>query len=306
MTRTIWLASYPKSGNTWFRILIANLSATDRPVDINDLPERGGIASGRGAFDYLGLIDSGLLTLDEIDGLRPRIYEGLARGEQDDEYDTAPDAPAARFVKVHDAYTRAPNGEPLLAGARGAHGAILIVRDPRDVAASLAHHNGSSIDAAIAFMGDRHALFAGKSDRQHVQLRQMLIDWSEHTRSWLDQTDLAVHLIRYEDMQDDPASVFRQALEFAQRPAATEQIERAVAFSSFAELQRQELQNGFGETPAFGGQFFRRGRAGAWREELTTSQVRAIETAHGATMQRLGYQLSTRDAPVRERAGEAA
>ena len=45
MTRTMWLASYPKSGNTWFRMLVANLSATDKPMDINDLPERGGIAS---------------------------------------------------------------------------------------------------------------------------------------------------------------------------------------------------------------------------------------------------------------------
>ena len=50
MTRTIWLASYPKSGNTWFRMLVANLSAKDgKPVDINDLPERGGIASARAA-----------------------------------------------------------------------------------------------------------------------------------------------------------------------------------------------------------------------------------------------------------------
>ena len=36
MTRTMWLASYPKSGNTWFRMLVANLSAKDKPVDIND------------------------------------------------------------------------------------------------------------------------------------------------------------------------------------------------------------------------------------------------------------------------------
>ena len=81
MTRTVWLASYPKSGNTWFRLLVANLSADDgKPVDINDLPERGGIASARAPFDHLLLIDSGLLTHDEADSLRPRVYEELARG----------------------------------------------------------------------------------------------------------------------------------------------------------------------------------------------------------------------------------
>ena len=82
MTRTIWLASYPKSGNTWLRMLLANLSSKDTPADINDLPERGGIASARGPFDHLTLIDSGLLTFDEIDALRPRVYEELARGRK--------------------------------------------------------------------------------------------------------------------------------------------------------------------------------------------------------------------------------
>jgi aryl sulfotransferase len=73
MMRTIWLASYPKSGNTWFRMLAANLSAQNgKPVDINNLPERGGIASARGPFDYLSPLDSSLLTHDEIDCLRPR------------------------------------------------------------------------------------------------------------------------------------------------------------------------------------------------------------------------------------------
>ena len=88
MTRTVWLASYPKSGNTWLRMLIANLSGAGRSAgDINDLPERGGIASARGPFDYLTLIDFGLLTHDEVDCLRPRVYEELANGAQDDEYD---------------------------------------------------------------------------------------------------------------------------------------------------------------------------------------------------------------------------
>ena len=62
--------------------------------------------------------------------------------------------PPVRFVKAHDAYTLTPTGEPLLAGARGADAAIVIVRDPRDVAPSLANHNGTGIDEAIAFMND--------------------------------------------------------------------------------------------------------------------------------------------------------
>ena len=296
MTRTIWLASYPKSGNTWMRMLIANTSAAENePADINDLPERGGIASARGPFDHLLLIDSGLLTHDEADCLRPRVYEELAHGAQDDEYDESEDTLAVRFVKVHDAYTMTPKGEPLLAGRRGADGAIVIVRDPRDVAPSLANHNRSTIDKAIAFMCDSNAAFCGNPTKQHSQLRQKLPGWSRHAASWLDQTDIPVLLVRYEDMTADPDGVLRHVLEFAGRPATDEQIRRAAANADFANLRRQELERGFREAPhpQAGGSFFRRGKVGAWHDELSVEQVARIESEHGAMMQRLGYELSS-------------
>jgi hypothetical protein len=293
VTRTIWLASYPKSGNTWFRMLVANLSAKDgKAVDINDLPEGGGIASARGPFDHLLLIDSGLLTHNEIDSLRPRVYEELARGAEDNEYDTAQEIPPVRFVKMHDAYTLTPKGEPLLAGQRGAEGAIVIVRDPRDVAPSVANHHRCSVDEAIAFMNDRDAAYCVKANRQYSQFRQKLPGWSAHIASWLDQTDIPVHLIRYEDMRTDTVNTFRRALEFAERPASDEDISRAVHHADFAELRRQEQDKGFTESPRRpGGLFFRRGEAGAWRDELTPEQAARIEAAHAPMMRRLGYEL---------------
>jgi len=288
--RTVWLASYPKSGNTWFRMLLANLSARDgQPVDINDLPERGGIASAREPFDHLLLIDSGLLTHDEIDCLRPRVYEELARGAQDDEYDEADEAPPMRFVKVHDAYTLTPKGEPLLAGRNGADGAIVIVRDPRDVAPSLANHNGIDLDEAIRFMNDREASFCGKPGRLYTQFRQQLPGWSGHVASWLDQTDIPVHLVRYEDMQADPAGTLARALVFVGHPASEYEIRRAVTFAGFAQLKGQETAKGFREARA-NRPFFRRGEAGAWRDELSADQIMQIENEHAPMMRRLGYE----------------
>jgi hypothetical protein len=295
MTRTIWLASYPKSGNTWFRMLVANLSATDKPVDINDLPERGAIASARVVFDHLTLMDSGLLTHDEIDRLRPRVYEELRRGEADDEYDALDATETVRFVKTHDAYTLTDAGEPLLAGPRGAHSAVLIVRDPRDVAPSFASHNRSTVDDAIAFMCDPAAALSSKTDRQQSQLRQQLPGWSGYHESWLGQTDIPLHLIRYEDMHADTEKMLRRALAFAGRDASDEQIARAVAFARFDELKKQEDERGFREAPHArpGGNFFRRGETGAWRSELTAEQVERIEAAHAPMMQRLGYRPSS-------------
>jgi aryl sulfotransferase len=294
VTRTIWLASYPKSGNTWLRMLIANLAAKDdRPVGINDLAAMSGIASARGAFDDLLLIDSGLLTQDEADCLRPRVYEELARGAEDDEQDPRKTPPAVRFVKVHDAYTLTPMGEPLLAGARGADGAIVVVRDPRDIAPSLASHRNTSIDDAIAFMNDRDAVFSANRTKQDSQLRQKLPGWSGHVTSWLDQTDIPVHLVRYEDLQIDTVAVLRGALQFAGQAATDDELWRAVRFADFARLKQQEEEMGFKEAPQQrGARFFRRGEAGGWRDELTPDQAARIVAAHGAVMQRLGYDVA--------------
>jgi aryl sulfotransferase len=228
--RRVWLASYPKSGNTWLRILFANIfSTSDEPVGINSLIRTDGIASAREPLERLLLIDSGLHTHDEIDVLRPSLYAWRTANAAEDEDRTSP----VNFVKVHDAYLSTPDGEPLLAGRRGADGAILIVRDPRDVAPSLANHMGSTIDEAIDFMGNADAVFGGKTSGQSLQFRQRLPTWSGHAASWLDQRDIPVHLVRYEDLKCDPVRSLWSALEFVGCPVTDEKIAQAVGFSDF-------------------------------------------------------------------------
>lgn len=288
--RTIWLASYPKSGNTWMRMLIANLSADgDTPIDINALPERGGIASARGPFEHHTLIGSDLLTPDEIDALRPLVHAEIARAEPE-EPDEDP-AALVRFCKVHDAYGYTPAGEPLLAGSRGAAAAILIVRDPRDVVPSLANHLGTTIERAIDFLNDPDAGFCIAPGQIQNQFRQRLPGWSGHAASWLDQRDLPIHVLRYEDLRAEPEIELRRALDFAGRGASPGQIRKAVALASFERLQAQEAEQGFGEAPRgpTPRRFFRRGVAGGWRDELDAAQVARIESAHAPMMARLGY-----------------
>jgi hypothetical protein len=302
--RIVWLASYPKSGNTWFRVLIANLNAPGGvPVDINNLPVDQSLASAREPFDHFLLIDSSLLTHEEIDGLRPHLYEELA---QQQFAGSASDG--IHFAKVHDAYTAVPGGEPLLAGARGAAGAIVIVRDPRDIALSLANHRGTTVDDAITFLNDTNAEFSGELDGLPRQLRQKLLGWSQHVASWLEQCDIPTHLIRYEDLAVDTAGVLHGALSFAGISVTDEAIERAVRFSQFAVLQQQERESGFYEAPRpfRGNVFFRRGQSGGWRDELMSGHVARIEAEHGAMMRRLGYQLETVQKEAAMMRGEAA
>ncbi len=296
MSDKVWLASYPKSGNTWMRMMIGCLALKDgdRP-DINQTPVRDGISSARFPFDNLTMIDSGLLTHDEIDALRPQVYAQMMRDGEDDPEDDAADLGPMRFAKVHDAYTRNAAGEPLLAGARGAKCAIVIVRDPRDVVPSLANHNRTPIDAAIDFLNDPGSAYCDRNDRQYIQLRQILRDWSGHVASWLDQRDLPVHLVKYDDLKRDAAGALLAALRFAGHPIAPDAAARAAALADFQTLQAQERETGFAEwrnPEAREKLFFRRGESDAWRDELTAEQVRRIEAAHAPMMRRLGYELS--------------
>ena len=82
MNGIIWLASYPKSGNTWFRVFLTNLRGEeDGPAQINKLGSTP-IASARGIFDDEAGIEASDLTPDEIDRLRPEISPGgTGRGD---------------------------------------------------------------------------------------------------------------------------------------------------------------------------------------------------------------------------------
>jgi len=286
---TYWLASYPKSGNTWFRVLAANLwSDSDAPIDINLIDSTDTIASGRNPFDQYMLIDSGLLTNDEIDRLRPEAYAYAATARPLVE----PMLPV-RFVKTHDAYTLTDRGEPMMAGARAAAGVLLFVRDPRDVAGSFANHMNCTIDRAIDYMADADFSFFSATDRIDRQFRQRLLDWGGFARSWLDQTDIPVHVVRYEDMIADTVATARAALAFVGVDPDPARLDRAIAFASIGELQRQEATSGFREAPRYVRSFFRRGTAGGWRDDLTPDQIVRIERDHGAMMDRLGYGRST-------------
>ncbi|MCI5212809.1 MAG: hypothetical protein D3910_29355 [Candidatus Electrothrix sp. ATG2] len=98
-----WLASFPKSGNTWTRSFIANLLHEEPELlDINAF-HTGCIASGRGWLDEVLGFDTAELSHDEIDQLRPGVYRWSHEQAEEHEYH-----------KCHDAYTFLPDGTALV------------------------------------------------------------------------------------------------------------------------------------------------------------------------------------------------
>jgi hypothetical protein len=193
------------------------------------------------------------------------------------------------FMKVHDAWGGTDRGEPLFPNDVTA-GVVYILRNPLDMAASCAHHWGVTVDKAVDDMCDPEFIVARSLGGLTDQLRQFLGSWSGHVRSWLDESGLPLRVVRYEDLLSDPEPVFGEVVRFCRLPYDETRVRKAVAFSDFSELQRQEKEKGFRERSVVApGPFFRRGQAGSWREELPPEPAKRLIEAHGTVMKRFGY-----------------
>jgi aryl sulfotransferase len=265
----IWLASYPKSGNTWFRTFISNLlNEMDEEIGINQL-KTDGIFSSRLIFDSITGVEASNLTAEEIDRLRPKIYNHLAR------YAVNP-----LFIKVHDAYTYLEDGTPLM-GTENAK-AVYILRNPLDVAVSFANHASKDLDQIIKNMAENSFAFCGNRNKLANQLRQQLLTWSAHVESWAQATEIPVHLIRYEDMKLEPIPTFTKAVRFIGLDFGEEQIKKAIELSDFEKLKAKEEVEGFKERPYKTAAFFRKGEVGDWRNHLTEAQRDKLIADHEA------------------------
>jgi hypothetical protein len=273
MAGILWLASYPKSGNTWVRIFLANLFAnSDRPFDINAL---GRLFYGEMSADLYEKVAGGPLAgLDDaaLHRLRPKVHRLVASLRPD-----------TVFVKTHNAIA-VWNDVPTITPEVTA-GAIYVVRNPLDVALSYADHYGISIADAVEAMCSP----ANRVLTQPETVFQYLGDWSTHVLSWCEAPGLKRHVVRYEDLLGDSQAAFAGVSDFLGTAAPRARLRRAIRFSAFDEVQKQERRHGFRERSRNAKAFFRAGRAGQWRQELTAAQVDRLVQAHGPVMQRFGY-----------------
>ncbi|WP_295393488.1 sulfotransferase domain-containing protein [uncultured Thiodictyon sp.] len=272
-----WLASYPKSGNTWFRAFLTNLRVDgEQPAPIDELSGAGMIGA-RGWLDERLGFDTADLSPAEAERLRPAVYRWVGREDA-----------TIGYHKIHDAYTLTVDGEPLVS-REATLGALYILRNPLDVACSFASFFSCSIDAAIDRLADPALALHHRRSAGGAHVRQRLLSWSAHVRSWVDAPGLNLALIRYEDMLADPLSTFTRAARFLHLPHDQVRVQKAIDFSRFGELSRQEAARGFRERPHFAPRFFRQGRSGGWRAQLRAAQVLRIIADHGALMRRFGY-----------------
>ena len=272
----VWLASYPKSGNTWTRAFVHNLihvtSGTAQAQQINDLNQFSMGSAAKPFFEeVLGFAPTNQHR-DQIAAARARVQQHVADAVE-----------GLIFIKTHQGLV-VDRGHVTINFAVTS-GAIYIVRNPLDVAISYAHHLGRSIDRAIEFMNRQNAEVSGNDK----QVYEVYGSWSQHVMSWTRKPHPAIYVMRYEDMLNEPQKTFGALARHLLFKPSDEQLTDAIDRSSFERLREQEEKDGFRERPEKAERFFREGRAGQWKEVLTPQQVQRIVDAHGEQMQRFGY-----------------
>lgn len=273
----IWLASYPKSGNTWFRVFLNNLlSDSEEPININQL-YLSPIASSRSIIDdYLGALSSDL-TDDEIECLRPKVYRMISNESETDEY-----------LKTHDAWEFNSEGNPIFP-EEITKGVIYFIRNPLDIAVSFAFHQNIDFTNMISKMNDHEYGLCLNKSKMMNQIPQRLLTWSEHVISWVHKSNLPLHVMRYEDMIEKPENTFSRALEFLDINFTKEELSSALQNSSFEKLSGQEEKYGFHEKKIYSKKFFRRGQRNNWRIYLSTAQIKQIIKRNRTIMKEFGY-----------------
>jgi len=272
MGAIIWLASYPKSGNTWMRVFLHNLFLNPaEPVSINSVTQFCLVEQDASHFNQFDPRPLSQLTDQEIAQLRPKVQEHFTRY-----------FPDSVFVKTHN-YLAEHEGVPLISLQYTA-GAIYMIRNPLDVAISFAHHFGLEIEEAIEQIGDP-AIGTPTTDRN---VQQVYGTWSLNVQSWTEHGLPALHAVRYEDMARWPLKTFAGVAKFLGLSPPRKRLKQAIRNSSFEALKAQEDEHGFGEGTKHS-RFFRAGRVGQWKEVLSEEQIRRIVSEHREQMERFDY-----------------
>jgi hypothetical protein len=231
----IWIASYPKSGNTWLRALLASYYFTNE-----------------GSFS--------LSLLDKIDAFpSDKFFK-----EYNDQFSKVEDTSKywlkeqekinkknkITFLKTHSAICKI-NGNSFT-NKENSIGAIYIVRDPRNVITSISNHYQISIEDAFQFMKDEKRGIINKKDGRYLGF-QAVWSWSINQKTWVKNNLFPVLVIKYEDLLKETYNTFRKVIEFINKISNSSKIfnkskgKNSIKNTSFEKLQRMENDHGFAE-----------------------------------------------------------
>ena len=283
----VWLASYPKSGNTWLRSMLAayffsntGIYNFDLITNIKQFPETG-------LFKNLGI---------DIENEQEVIKNYIKVQENFNNKNSI------QFLKTHSYLFNINNNA--FTNLDNSLGAIYIVRDPRNVVTSWANFLGISNDEAADKLINAHAL-GGEKFNQDKKLERIVItytgSWGSNYVSWKSfNTQGKYLLIKYENLIEHSDYIFRDVLKFIYKINGTKfkidqnKFKNVIETTNFENMKKLEKKKGFVEArinhkTGKKSSFFNLGPKNDWKTNLEDNIRVKIEKAFQKEMIELGY-----------------
>jgi len=263
-----WIASYPRSGNTWVRAFITAY-ANGGSVEINGIMQTG----DKHPAYYANIIGKPMQSWDMADQAMLKPAAMLRMLE---------DAGSNLLLKTHDCNIDICGVEQIPPSLTRT--AIYLVRDPRDVALSFKnHYNMPSMGTAVDQMLNDDTLTRFPDRGLFVPQGS----WQKSAQSWTGKLPYEVMILRYEDLLSKPFESFSKIVRLLKMDFDAKLIKKSIEACSFDKFQKAEQSDGFQE--GVGQTFFHKGQANRWETELDEALQTRIVKACRREMKSFGY-----------------
>ncbi len=277
----IWLASYPKSGNTWLRSIISALLFTDDGFFDFELIKK--IPQFPVERDFKDFTEN----FTDINEIKKYWIPAQDKINLDGKI---------KFYKTH--HLNVKINEYNFTDPKNSCATIYIVRDPRSLVSSISNHFGKTQEESENFLTTTRVLGAEKkrpSKNGHVVT--LLGNWGEHYRFWK-QGSKNFLLIRYEDLLKNTENEFEKLIDFLKKFLKVninkEKMDNIIKTTSFDSLKKMENRGLFKENVINfltneKINFFDRGPKNIWENSINKSVKESLERKFQKEMKELNY-----------------
>ena len=272
----VWIASFPKSGNTWIRAFLSSYLYSD---------------SQNNLFDFKNLNQISLFPrinhFKDI-GVSPKNFEDVAKSWIPLQKKINSNN-KVNFLKTHNAFGGLENFP--FTNKENTLGAIYLVRDPRDVLVSYSKHVDQGINETLKLILENNHM--GALEGSNNVFSELRASWSQNYNSWKNFNLGEKIIVRYEDLIEDPFAFFCKIINFLNKLFGLEfneeKIRQCIKITDFNNLQDLEKKLGFSENIKSKELFFNKGKVGQWKKFLSDEIVKKIEIKFEKEMKELNY-----------------